>query len=155
MKSRQRTMNYLQQIEGTPQQIFPLLCPNREKDWLDGWDYEMIYSLSGFAEANCVFTTPMHGKEATVWMVSRYEPEQGIIDFVRFTPSEMIVRISILVYPKNKEITPVEVTYIYTALGEEQEKYLEQQLSKDFRKSMEWWEKAMNYYLRTGEMLRK
>lgn len=148
-------MHYRQEIEGTPQEIFPLLCPNREKDWLDGWDYEMVYSISGFAESNCVFGTSMHGRETTVWMVSRYEPDQRIIEFVRFTPNEMVIKISILVHWENKGITPVEVTYIYTALTEEQEQYLEQQLAEDFRKSMEWWEKAMNYYLKTGEMLRK
>ncbi|ELR71120.1 hypothetical protein C900_03084 [Fulvivirga imtechensis AK7] len=146
-------MHYIQQIEGTLQQIFPLLCPNREKDWLDGWSYDMIYSKSGFAEANCVFSTSIHGRETTFWMVSRYEPDQGIIEFVRLTPKEMVVKISIRVHQENKGITPVEVTYIYTALAEEQEKYLKQQLAEDFRKSMEWWEKAMNYYLRTGEML--
>lgn len=147
-------MNYTQHIKGKPEEIFLLLCPQREKDWLDGWDYEIIFSESGLAEPNCVFQTPMHGEKATYWMVSRYEAPR-LIEFVRFTPDEVVVKISIHLKQEKNGITPVEIAYIYTAITEKQEKYIQEQLPDDFRRSMEWWEKAMNYYLEKGEMLKK
>ena len=37
MKAIQKTFTFNQLNEGTPEQVFPLLCPVREKDWLDGF----------------------------------------------------------------------------------------------------------------------
>ena len=36
---------YRQTIDATPEKVFPLLCPVREAEWLDGWQYAMIYSV--------------------------------------------------------------------------------------------------------------
>ncbi|MGD8426949.1 MAG: hypothetical protein PVH63_04915 [Balneolaceae bacterium] len=155
MNDNQRTLSYTQKIKGTPREIFPLLCPERECDWLDGWDYEMIHSQSGFAEGNCVFKTPMHGKNDTYWVVSRYDPENFIIEFVRFTLPEVIVQIAIQVLGSASDFTDVRVSYTYTALSRAQLEYLKNQLEDDFEDSMSWWEKSMNYYLEMGEMLKR
>ena len=52
------TREYRQTINATPEKMFPLLCPVREADWLDGWRYNMIYSESGLVEEGAVFSTP-------------------------------------------------------------------------------------------------
>lgn len=150
----QRNFNYTQSINGKPEDIFPLLCPVREKDWLDGWEYEMIHSSSGLVEDNCVFKTPGPGSEGTYWMVSHYDPSQFRIEFVRFSPGEVIVKITIVVEPKQDNTSEVDISYIYSPLSVEQKKYVEEQLPVDFINSMQWWEQAMNHYLKTGEMLR-
>ena len=51
------THEYTQTNAAPPSAVFPLLCPVRETDWVPGWQYRMIYSLSGM-EAGCVFATP-------------------------------------------------------------------------------------------------
>ena len=51
----QKTLTFKQLNNAEPEKVFPLLCPVREKDWLDGWNYKMIYSKSGLIEKNCVF----------------------------------------------------------------------------------------------------
>ena len=145
---------YRQHNLGTPAQVFPLLCPVREKDWLDGWEYEMIYSRSGLAEENCVFITPHHGPQPTVWTVTRYEPNEHI-EFVRHTPGENLVRIEITLHDNGDGTTATDIAYRYTALSEPQNQYLREALDGDFANSMAWWERAINHYLRTGEMLRR
>jgi hypothetical protein len=35
---------------GSPEVVFPLLCPVREGDWLENWSHNTIFSKSGFAE---------------------------------------------------------------------------------------------------------
>lgn len=37
------TRTYGQTINASPEQVFPLICPVRETEWLDGWRYRMIY----------------------------------------------------------------------------------------------------------------
>ena len=53
-KSQRVMRSYVQRIEAAPDKIFPLLDPVREKEWLDGWEYEMIYSNSGLGENGCI-----------------------------------------------------------------------------------------------------
>lgn len=41
--ARRITRTYHQTINAVPETVFPLLCPVREAEWLDGWQYAMIY----------------------------------------------------------------------------------------------------------------
>ena len=146
---------YQQINQAAPEKVFPLLCPVREKDWLDGWDYTMIYSESGLIEEGCVFSTPHHGVHDTVWYVTVYDKVNYKIEFVRVTPEEEVVRINIRLSGKEDGTTILTITYQYTALNERKNEWLRTQLDKEFRESMIWWEKAINHYLRTGKMLKK
>ncbi len=154
-ESKKVTLSYRQINNALPEKVFPLLCPVREMDWLDGWDYKMIYSKSGVAEEGCVFSTPHHGDEETIWTITKYEPDDFEIAFVRVTPSESVVRISINLERVDVVSTHAFIKYEYTSLSAEQTHYLENNLEKDFKASMLWWEKAINYYLKNGKMLLK
>lgn len=151
----QRTFHYVQTNHGPIEEVFPLLCPVREADWLDGWTYRMIHSQSGFIEKDCVFTTPHHGEMETVWQVTQYDTSNFTIEFLRVTPMENVVRIGIQLEPMANQQTRALIDYQYTALNEEQNRFIESELENTFQESMLWWEKAINYYLETGEMLRK
>lgn len=153
MKGLQKTFTYTQLNKGTRDEVFPLLCPVREKDWLDGWEFEMIYSQSGVAEEDCVFTTPHHGKFVTVWHIVRHDPLEYVIEFVRVTPEENVVKIHIHLEEMDENNTFSHISYQYTALNDEAKKYVKEQLPTDFSQSMEWWEHSLNHYLRTGHKL--
>jgi hypothetical protein len=153
--SKKITLGFKQINNAPPEMVFPLLCPVREKDWLDGWDYKMIYSKSGLIEDGCVFSTPHHGEKETVWLVTKYYPKDFEVAFVRVTPGESVVRISINLERVDKDTTHAFIKYEYTSLNPEQTKYQEDGLERDFQVSMLWWEKAINYYLKNGKMLLK
>jgi len=53
-------------------EVFPLLCPVREYDWIDDWRCEIQYTESGVAEFGCAFRTELQAGES--WICSRYEP---------------------------------------------------------------------------------
>jgi len=61
--------SYTQQLVGPLQVVLPLMCPVREAEWANGWNPIRVWSASGFAEEDCVFTTP--GEPAAVWVVTR------------------------------------------------------------------------------------
>ena len=153
--SKKVILNYKQTNHAPPEKVFPLLCPVREKDWLDGWEYKMIHSNSGIAEEGCVFSTPHHGEAETIWIVTKYNPVDFEIAFARLTPGESVVRISIKLVAFDTNYTNAFIEYEYTSLSAEQSNYLENKVEKDFKDSMLWWEKAINYYLKTGELLLK
>ena len=60
------TRTYRQRINARPETVFPLLCPVKEVQWLDGWEYDMVFSRSSFVEEGCVFMTPGDGEADTI-----------------------------------------------------------------------------------------
>ncbi len=149
-----QTQVYRQRNLGSPQEIFPLLCPVREKDWLDGWDYHMIYSDTGVAEKNAVFHTEHHGREQSTWIITRYDPPKNL-GMVRVTPGEHVAMIDLQLTIIEEGITETLVEYQYTGLNPRQNEYIRKQWSTDFASQMDWWEKSINHYLKTGEKLVK
>ena len=56
-KPKRVTRTYTQQLVAEPSAVFPLLCPVREADWIDGWGSISVIAQSGVAERDCVFVT--------------------------------------------------------------------------------------------------
>ncbi len=154
-KGKQITKNYTQIINGTPEEIFPLLCPAREKEWIDGWEANIVYSQSGLIEKNCVFTTPAPDGNQTVWHVVDHDPEKHGVEFVRVTPNEQVVRITLCLMDNHNGTCSLNVAYQYTALNEAQNTYLMEGLNDEFQHAMIYWERALNYFIATGKMLKK
>lgn len=72
---------YTQRLVAHPTEVFPLLCPVRESDWIEGWDPLCVLSESGLAEPDCVFVTPAEPHDA-VWYITRHEPEAGYVEMI-------------------------------------------------------------------------
>ena len=70
------THTYTQRLCRPAASVFPLLCPVREADWIDGWHPLAVYSTSGVAEPDCVFVTDAEPHDA-VWYITRHEPERS------------------------------------------------------------------------------
>lgn len=87
------------EVTAPPEMVFPLLCPVREREWLDGWKADVVYSDSGFAEENAIFTSenPLLGD--AVYVVSRHEAAQGRIEFTIFYPATCVQRLRIELQP--------------------------------------------------------
>ena len=154
-KGIQEARTYEQINNANPGIDFPLLCPVREKDWIDRWDYKMIFSKSGLIEEGCVFSTLHHGSGQTIWYVNEHDKENYKIEFVRVTPGEEGVKINIFLIDNGNGTTTSNITYQYTALNENKNKWIKEKLDDDFKESMIWWEKAINFYIEKGEKLLK
>lgn len=74
--------------------IWPLLCPVREYDWIPGWECRIVHTESGTNELGCVFQTdfPLDGPTDT-WVTSVFEPPSRL-EFIR-TNSMRVIRYSI------------------------------------------------------------
>jgi hypothetical protein len=80
-------------INASVEDVFPLLGPVRESDWIPEWEADLIWSESGFAEEGAIFQTALHGDVKETWVISQYEPMEKIV-FVRYNPS-IVTRLSI------------------------------------------------------------
>lgn len=105
---------FVQDILAPPEAVFPLLCPEREKEWLPGWDARIIHSVSGFAERGAVFETA-HGDARTLWLVAEYDPPRRIA-FARWQPDGVLAHIEIVLARQHTGGTAVGICYTFTAV---------------------------------------
>ena len=145
------THEYTQTNDAPPETVFPLLCPVREADWVPGWQYRLIYSQSGFAEAGCVFITEENQSEST-WIVTEYDPIAFRIAFVWVKPDAVTAQICVSLEPSAAG-TKALIRYSYTSLSLAGNQELERFDENWFRHKMQSWEAAINHYLRTGKRI--
>jgi hypothetical protein len=154
-QSRRVVRSYRQTIDATPEVVFPLLCPVREAEWLDGWQYAMIYSVSGFVEGGAVFRTQHEGEEDTVWVVTRHDAAAHIVEFTRFTPYCKTCVLRISVEPGGEFQSLVNVCYSYTSIAPAGNEFLDSWSEDSFLEAVRFWESSMNYFLKTGSTMRR
>jgi len=152
---KRTTREYRQTIHATPEKIFPLLCPAREAEWLDGWRYTMIYSESGLVEEGAVFSTPGEDEEDTVWIVSKHDPKSYQVEFVRLTHRSRTCVLKIAVRAKDGGSSYVNVSYTYTGIAPAGNDFINHFTKEAFLEAVIFWEKSMNYFLETGQRLNK
>jgi hypothetical protein len=153
--ARRITKTYRQTINASPDDVFPLLCPVREAEWLDDWHYTMLFSRSGLVEEGAVFSTPGNGEEDTVWIVTKHDAAQRSVEFTRFTPGSRVCVLRVNVTPCDRGRSFVEVAYTYTATSPSGNAFIEGFTDDKFRGAVTLWEQSMNHWLRTGTRLAK
>jgi hypothetical protein len=133
---------FVQHIHASPEEVFPLLCPEMEKAWLPGWDYRMIHSVSGIAEPGAVFETA-HAMGTTKWMVTDHQPCRRIA-FVRWQPDGLVVGIDISLGRHHEGTTAVCIEYISTPTDEPSRAILAKATEQEWLATMAHWEGSMN-----------
>lgn len=150
-KPERATHTYTQHLHASPELVFPLLCPVRECDWVNGWVPGLVITASGIAERDCVFTTGS-GPDEAVWVVSAYDPPQHI-EFFKFTAGHSVCRITIDLRVDGSAGTAAEITYAYTAIAERGAAYVREFTADFYVRFMRAWESELNHYLATGSKL--
>jgi hypothetical protein len=144
--------SYTQHLVAGPAAVFPLLCPVREADWIEGWDPLLVISSSGLAEPDCVFTTSAE-PNAAVWYVTRHEPVE-FVEMVRITPEVTACRLTIRLRAASGGCE-ADVTYCHTSLGPAGDAFLAGFTAEYYRAFMQDWESRLNHYLRHGTALQR
>ena len=152
---RRLTRTYCQTINTTPEKVFPLICPVREAEWLDGWQYTMLFSRSGLAEEGAVFSTPGDGEEDTVWVITRHDPVQRVVQFTRFTPGSRVCVLDIAVRPDAGGRSLVDIAYTYTGITAAGNAFVDAFTEPKFLEAVTFWERSMNHWLATGNRLKR
>ncbi len=146
------THAYTQRLVAPPDKVFPLLCPVREADWIDGWSPVLVLSHTGIAEPDCVFVTDAEPHDA-IWFVTRHEPARGIIEMIKITPEVTACKLSIEVRPSG-EGSEADVIYSHTSLGPQGDVFIATFTAEYYVQFMREWEDRINHYLTHGSALR-
>ncbi len=154
-KAVRQSHEYVQHNQAPPERVFPLLCPAREAEWVDGWKHRMVYSASGIAEPGAVFVTPAEsGDGELTWMCTEYDPQQFRVSYAWVWPGMIATYLRIALAPSPDGTTVATVGYTYTGLSAEGNRRVEGFDRAWYESRMRGWEAAINHYLRTGQCLR-
>ena len=143
------THSYVQHLVASPDRVFPLLCPVREADWIEGWDPLQVTSATGVAERDCVFVTAAEPADA-IWYITRHEADAGFVEMLKVTPGVTACRLSIQLQatPQGCDAT---VTYLHTSLGTPAgDAFVAAFSAEYYRQFMRDWEDRLNHYLAHG-----
>jgi len=141
------TRTYTQKLVAGPAEVFPLLCPVREADWIDGWDPLVVITESGVAEPDCVFVTPAVPHDA-IWYITRHEPESGSIQMLKITPGVTACRLDIKAGAARGG-AEATISYTHTSLGPEGDEFVKAFTAQYYLLFMQEWEARINRYLAT------
>jgi hypothetical protein len=143
---------YRQRLVAAPSKVFPLLCPVREADWIDGWHPVLVLSNSGVAEPDCVFVTDAKVHDA-IWYITRHDPTRYLVEMIKITPLVTACKLTIRVRPMRPG-SEAEITYMHTSLGPEGDAFVSSFTAEYYVQFMREWESRMNHYLKHGTALR-
>jgi hypothetical protein len=142
---------YSQRLAGSPAQVFPLLCPVREVDWIEGWDPIAVISESGSAEAGCVFVTSATPADA-VWVITQHDPDAGVIEMLKLSPGVTVCRLRIEL-AATAAGCDARISYEHTSLGAAGDAFVAGFTAEFYEQFIRDWEARLNHYLSTGRRL--
>lgn len=138
-------------VKATAEDIFPLLCPVAEYDWISHWQCDVLYTGSGKAELGCVFATDFddgYGRE--VWVVYHYEPLKKIA-FVR-GGEKRTMRYEISLAEEGGQTSLLWQQEV-TALDDAGDALIQNKGEQRFSSQMALLEKQLCHYLEYGKAL--
>ncbi len=129
-------------------EVFPLLCPVREFDWIEKWESELIYSDTGLAELGCVFSTQSpHDGGKDIWVISRHDLNERV-QFIRVDSIRSIRYDLTLTEDEGK--TKILWQQEVTALNERGNTFVETVKQHEFDKQIKMLEELLNFYVENG-----
>lgn len=134
------------------EKVFFQLCPSRELDWIDGWDCDLVYTSTGYVEADCIFTTPeTNSLGPGLWIITVYEPSQKLAELVRIIGDSAVEHCTINLID-NKDGTSTGVwNMTFTALNDSGNEIIDSILDDDpdLNRAID----GLEHFLKTGEMM--
>jgi hypothetical protein len=119
-----------------------LFTPEGERAWAEEWDPIYLAPHDGRTQEGMVFTTAAGG-EATVWLMTRYAPAAGELEYVRATPGSRIAVVKVRCTAEGDARTRVSVTYTITGLCEAGNEYVRQMSAQRFADYIDSWPAAI------------
>jgi hypothetical protein len=139
--------------KATLEDVFPLLCPKREEEWIPGWECETLWSKSGYNEEGAIFRTLKPYGTELYWTTLQYNIGRRIVDFLITAPRLYMFRFTIEV-SESEGLLAITFTQVFTSISEEGNTFLKRYEDEDFQGRLKSLQEFMNRYLedlRTGE----
>lgn len=146
-KARQFTRDGAIHCKAAVEEVFPLLCPKREEEWIPGWECETIWSNSGYNEEGAIFrTTKPYGTEL-YWTTLQYDLNARTVDFLITAPHLYVFRFKICLCGSDDGVLTIGFEQVFTSVSEEGNAFLARYEGEDFNGRLKSLEEFMIRHL--------
>lgn len=148
---RRKTVVYERLFHAQPSLVFKQFCPTREVDWIDGWTADLIWTTTGYAEADCIFTTPARNNIGPgLWVFTRLEPDR-LLEAVRIIDNNVVEHFRIDLEDNGDGTCMGVWTLKFTALNEQGNVFVDALPEEDpaFDRVLA----GLEHFVTTGELL--
>ena len=150
-KSKRNMHTFSGTFETTVKDLFALFCPTREADWIPGWDCELVYTDSGYAEDNCIFKTDASNAAGDgLWVFTKFEANRHI-EFVR-VQQDLVTRVCITVDDNGDGAATATWSVISTGLTEKGNEQVEGMSAEAHSRPLV---EMIEHYLKTGKTIKR
>ncbi len=147
-----RVQTYRRPFSAGPEAVFPQLCPTREADWIEGWVADLIYTDTGYAEPDCILTTPDSNVLGPgLWIITRREPNKRH-EFLVIRDDGVVGHFRIELADNGDGTCDSIWTLIFTATNEQGNRVIEAMPHKDPAFEAVVLD-ALEHFLKTGERM--
>jgi len=129
------------------EEIFPLICPKREEEWIPGWECETIWSNSGYNEEGAIFRTMKPYGTELYWTTLKYDMGNRMVDFLITAPRLYMFRFKIDLDVIDDHPTKICFSQVFTSISEEGNAFLNRYRNENFQARLKDLEKYMNCHL--------
>ena len=134
-------------IQASIEDVFPLLCPKKEEEWIPGWECETIWSHSGYNEEGAIFRTTKPYETELYWTTLRYDMASKLVDFLITAPHRFVFRFRISVSVGKDSSLTLTFSQTFTSVSEEGNELLNRYKAEDFQERLNNLGKFMDQYL--------
>ena len=117
-KASQFSRSGVIQCKATVEEVFPLLCPKKEEEWIPGWECETIWSKSGYNEEGAIFRTTKPYDTELYWITLQYDIDKKIVDFLITAPRLYMFRFKIDIEVNGNDLLTITFTQVFTSISE-------------------------------------
>lgn len=128
---KRKIQSYRRRYSTAPKEVFQQLCPTRETDWIDGWIADLIYTDTGYAEPDCILTTPENNVLGPgLWIITQREPNK-LFEFVVIRGDGVVAHFTIELTDNGDGTCEGRWTLIFTAINDEGNAVIEAMPDRD------------------------
>jgi hypothetical protein len=127
--------------------IFPLLCPKREEEWIPGWECEVIFSNSGYNEENAIFRTDKPYGTELYWYTMTYNLASRKVDFLITASHLYAFRFTIGIHSPTPDESILTFTQRFISVSDGGISLIEQYRQEDFQARLQTLGELMSHYL--------
>jgi len=149
-------------LRGGADECFALACPVAELQWIDDWQFHLLYSDSGRNENDCIFIEAVSGlavhrvaRSDTYWYTTLYDPAARRFHAVLLTDDFILGRWTLEVDPQEDGSSRMRLALTDTGLTEEGNRIiLENGFEARVANMLRFIASSARHYTETGEILR-
>jgi hypothetical protein len=137
-------------VDAPPDRVFPLLTPEGERSWIDGWDPRYPASTQPNDRPGTAFLTTNHGYEA-VWIIVTKDDLRHEARYACVIPGGRASLISVACVAAAAGATAATISYATTALSPEWDARV-REMEAAYPAMLEGWAVAMSKALSETEV---